>query len=357
MEHDPDPGLGRHRPEPVEVGVRGGAAADRPGAQVHQARVGVQHPLQLGHGVVDVEQGEHRNGEDPVLLGVAPVLLEPPVERAQAGVGQFDVVRHVLLDGHAEGGQHDGRLDTLVVHQVQPRGPLDERGVVLRVQDLAVGEAVRHLADEQALQRAGGGRVVPGHHAHEGAAVAQIDPAQAVGPALDPYGALLETGLDMPGEAVVGLVVVAIGIDQLVVHRVPPPGKRFSEYSLRRSKCRDLRAVRWLATRCGSSPGAGQATRRIVVVTWLPPPPVAVLSPATVSCRSAACRADRGPVHTASVLVSEHTLFPYRAQGRLRWQAECPPSRRRAISFSPVTRGTPPRQFSGIYGGAAPKGG
>lgn len=65
----------------------------------------------------------------------------------------------------------------------------------------------------------GDGGVVTGHHAHERAPPAQEHPAEPVAVSPDPDGLVPEPRLDVPGEAVAGLVVVLVGIDQLVLHR------------------------------------------------------------------------------------------------------------------------------------------
>ncbi|MBO0836977.1 MAG: hypothetical protein J2P28_15920, partial [Actinobacteria bacterium] len=106
----------------------------------------------------------------------------------------------------------------LGVHQREPGLLVGELGMVLDADHLAVGEAVVDAADEQALQRAGCRRVVAGHHAHERPLLAQVDPAEPV--ALAPVDAdrvARVPGLDVPGEAVVRLVVVLVGIDQLIL--------------------------------------------------------------------------------------------------------------------------------------------
>jgi hypothetical protein len=213
--------LDERGPERIEPRVRRRAAAHRARPQVHDLGARVDHPAQLDQRLIEVEQRQHRHREDPAVGAVAPFLLEPPVEGPEAGVGEPDVVDQVLLDGHGEGGEHEGRLDALLVHQRDPRGRIGERRVVLGVDDLAVGEAVGDLAHEQALQRARRRRVVTRHDAHERAAVAHEHSAQPVLAPLDADGRILVARLDVAREAVVGLVVVPVGIDQLVVHRRP----------------------------------------------------------------------------------------------------------------------------------------
>ncbi len=145
----------------------GRATAYRCRAQVHEPCASVDHPVELGHGAVEIEEREHRHAEDASVGFVAPVLFEPAVERSQAGVGQLDVIGHVLLDGHGHGRQHDRCLHALLVHQRQSGRPVGEGGIVLGVDDLAVVEAFGDIADEQTLQRPGSRGEVAGHDAQK----------------------------------------------------------------------------------------------------------------------------------------------------------------------------------------------
>ena len=72
--------LGHARPERIERRVRGRLPAIRGEhrARTHRddPRAAVQHPLQLLDGGVEVGQRQVRRGEDPVLVGEAPLVVD-----------------------------------------------------------------------------------------------------------------------------------------------------------------------------------------------------------------------------------------------------------------------------------------
>ena len=64
-----------------------------PGHEHEEAGVVVERPLQLGFTrLVGVDQGEHGRGEDALLVGEAPVLVQPAVERPERGEQRRRVV-------------------------------------------------------------------------------------------------------------------------------------------------------------------------------------------------------------------------------------------------------------------------
>ena len=104
----------------------------------------VQRPLQLGHRVDRIDQRHVRSGEDPLLVGKAPVLLHPAVEGPEGGGERRGVVEERLLHPDAEGREEDRTLEFLGVHETQA-------GVTILVLGM-VGQTVE-LAEERGRVR------------------------------------------------------------------------------------------------------------------------------------------------------------------------------------------------------------
>jgi hypothetical protein len=186
-----------------------------------------EHPVELLHRQVGVEQREERHADDAAVGAKAPVLGQPPVERFEVGVGHLgrEVGVKVLFHADAHRRQHDGGLDALLIHDRQAGLAGEELRVILGV-DGGVGDvAALDLSPEERLEMPGRPDMVAGRDAHEvGLVVADEDSSVGiVGRADDAHGLVPEPGRDVAGEAVIRLVVVVVGVGEPVTqhgHRV-----------------------------------------------------------------------------------------------------------------------------------------
>ena len=192
----------------------------------------------------------HGRAEDALLVGEAPVLLQPPVEGPERGEQRGRVVEQRLLHADAEGGKEDRAAHALLVHQLQTGVAVAVLGVVAhRVEvaeelpdPLALGVAAAEVLVERARLRDGvEGRV--GDEAVDLAADEQ--PLLAVD--LTPlHRALGHARLGVAGEGVDRLVVVVVAVEDLEVdvagHGGPP------SHGLDTSSLREL---------CGAGRGRG----------------------------------------------------------------------------------------------------
>ena len=62
-----------------------------------------------------------RRGEDATLVVVAPLVVQPLVERPDRDLGEVRVVEQPLLDEAGERREHEARVDALLVEQLEPR--------------------------------------------------------------------------------------------------------------------------------------------------------------------------------------------------------------------------------------------
>ena len=85
------------------------------------------HLLELLDGQIGVGQGDVGRQEHSVLGDVADLFVHPPVEGPDVGVQGGDVVDELVLDVVGRGGEHEGLVDALLVHQGQPQVPVAER--------------------------------------------------------------------------------------------------------------------------------------------------------------------------------------------------------------------------------------
>ena len=167
---------------------------------------------------VPLEQRQKRRGEQPVLVDVAPIVLQPPVEGPQIGVGLLHVVDHVLLHRHSEGGEQDGPLHALGIKQVKA-------GVGLLVGGKHVLGGVGVAPAQVGVVALGPEHLVHGArrvglvelHVHEVVGpVAHFDFPLPIGPLAGSNGHFRVTRLDVAAEAVGGLVVVVVGVERAV---------------------------------------------------------------------------------------------------------------------------------------------
>ena len=118
-------------------------------ADQHGAGAALQTPFELFERAVDDRQGDHRRGEDAVLVVERPLLVHPLVERVDDVVGHLRVVLHPLFDQAGQGREHQRVVDAEFVHHLQSRGRLTERRDRLHrlAENLAVGLALRAVAE------------------------------------------------------------------------------------------------------------------------------------------------------------------------------------------------------------------
>ena len=164
VHRDRDVGLDAGLPERVELleAERPAAleAGHRRRADQHGTGAALQAPFEFFERAVDDGQGDHRGGEDAVLVVERPLLVHPLVERVDDVVGHLRVVLHALLDQAGQRREHQRVVDAELVHDLQPRARLAEGGDGLHrlAQDLAVALALRAVAEVVLL----GART--GHH-------------------------------------------------------------------------------------------------------------------------------------------------------------------------------------------------
>ena len=212
-----DAGLVGPRPERIEVRVAGGHLTvfrrwrGRPGHD--GGRPVGQGKLQLRHRCVNVGQRDVRRGEYAVLVGEAPVLAEPLVERPEHHSDALGVVLEHFLVEHAERGKQPNLADALGVHCGQSGVVVAVRGVDRgrRPQELMGIFAVRIPAEvlrecsgraDRVERRIGHGKIdlAPDHMA-----LTTID----LGPLDDPT---TQPGVKVSGEGVDRLVVMVVAV-------------------------------------------------------------------------------------------------------------------------------------------------
>ena len=170
--------------------------------------------------LLDDRQGDHRRGEDAVLVVERPRLVDPLVQRVDDGVDQLGVVAHPLLDQAGERREHQRAVDALLVHQLDAGAGLAERRDRPHrlAEDLAAALALGVADAEVVLLRARPGHDVEGGVRDVVADLAADDDLGAA-PDLDVVdGALVAVGQEL-GERVLGLVEVVVGVEDREVER------------------------------------------------------------------------------------------------------------------------------------------
>src|SRR5271156_6490590 len=123
MDPDRDAGLVDHAPEGVESRVsRGGETgrcvgrstlyADDPGIRVEDA-------LQFSHRGIDIDEGDHGRREYPFFVGVAPVVLEPPVECFEGSYQRRWIICERLLHSDPKRWEKKATIKALTIHDGQ----------------------------------------------------------------------------------------------------------------------------------------------------------------------------------------------------------------------------------------------
>ena len=162
---DGDAGLVDHAPEPGRTRGRrasGRRTRVRMGAARRQTMRAPASSTraQLGLGLGRVGERQHRRGEDAVVVGVAPVVLEPAVEGPEAGVQGVDVVGERLLEPDAERREEEAAVEPLGVHDGEAGVAVAVLGAVLDALEVAEGGpdvAGGLLAPEVDVERPGPG--------------------------------------------------------------------------------------------------------------------------------------------------------------------------------------------------------
>ncbi len=143
-----DVGIDDGLPEGIEfrVAERARAAVARDRCRPDEDGLGatLDTPLEFLDRLLDDGQGDHRCGEDAVLVVEGPLLEHPLVEGVDGGVGQIDVVAHPLLEQAGQRREHECPVDSELVHDLDARRRLTERRNAPHrlADDLAVGLAL-----------------------------------------------------------------------------------------------------------------------------------------------------------------------------------------------------------------------
>ena len=172
----------------------------------------VDHPLQVLLGLVGVDEAGQRRGDDPVVAGEAPVVVDPAVEGPEGGVETGRVVLQALLDTEPQRRQQEDRGDTLGVHHRHPGRPVPVLGPdrlhLHQVLGVDAGGVLRPVVVGQHPRL--GHRIERGvrHHAEEPVADQQPLPPVELHPADGRAVGLLEVA----AEGVLRLVVVLVDV-------------------------------------------------------------------------------------------------------------------------------------------------
>ena len=227
---DDDAGLAGPGPERVEhrVGrrLRAVRRERRTVADRDDPRPVVEAPVQLLDRLVDVRQRQERDPEDPIAVGEAPVLLEPPVERAQDVDRGLDVGLHRALHADALRREQPRALDALLVHAAEARVTVVPLRVLRRhlARELVAHARLGAPAGEVVVQRARprAQMDVTGPRDDRVESLAERVPRLAVD--VDQrHSAVRELRVAVSGERVARLPVVVVGVEDRgeLVARVP----------------------------------------------------------------------------------------------------------------------------------------
>jgi hypothetical protein len=92
----------------------------------------VKHPFQLPDAAVEIGKRQVRRSEDPILMGEAPLLFDPTIERMKDIQDGIDVGLHWPLHAHTLRWEHPHRLHALLVHNAQTSLTVEPFRVLLR---------------------------------------------------------------------------------------------------------------------------------------------------------------------------------------------------------------------------------
>ena len=190
------------------------AVGHRGGPEVHHSQTPADGPLQLAQRPLDVHQAQVQGGEQALLVGEAPVVVQPAVERPERGGDGPDVVLQAGLHAHAQSGEHEASAQPLGVHEGQPLVAVAVGGA----DGVELAEGLAHVAGrglgpEVLVEDAG-----LGHRVEGGVGDEPVDAPGHDQPLLAPdvgplHAALGHLGVDVTGEGVGGLVIVVVGVE------------------------------------------------------------------------------------------------------------------------------------------------
>ena len=165
---------------------------------------------------VGIGEREHRRGDDAVLVGEAPVLFEPPVERGEARHRRRDVVAQRLLDAaaRASGTGAPPRGPARPSPRARRRGP----GTPVRSGSTCIsvrGSTPSGIWPRNSRSRQPGTMI----GSNVGFGMKRLTRRRSASstrlPSLhDLHAALRELRVEVPGERVERLVVVVVGVDR-----------------------------------------------------------------------------------------------------------------------------------------------
>ena len=194
------------------------AVGHRGSPEVHHPKAPADGPLQLAQRPVDVRQAQIQGGEQALLVGEAPVVVEPAVEGPKSGGDGPYVVFQAGLHAHAQGGEHEAPAQPLGVHEGQALVAVS----VGRADGVELAEGLAHVAGrglgpEVLVEDAG-----LGHRVEGGVGDEPVDAPGHDQPLLAPdvgplHAALGHLGVDVAGEGVGGLVVVVVGVESEIL--------------------------------------------------------------------------------------------------------------------------------------------
>ena len=187
----------------------------RPGAEVDHPSAEGEDPFELLDSAIDVEQREQRRRVDPVVVRVAPVLLQPLVEGADCQEGQLGIGAHAVLDAHGGGREQDHGVEALLIHEGEARGAVLERRIDgnggVRLGDAPRLEGSKHLPEAARRSDALG---VEGFSQEREPVVAEPDVRSTPFVEGEAHPAVLQRSRQVAGERVDRLVVVVVSVDE-----------------------------------------------------------------------------------------------------------------------------------------------
>ena len=224
---DQHAGLVDPRPERVvdRVGGRATEVGTDDGSGPHHDHSGArgERPLDLGHGLVGVEQRDVGRREDAPLVVDAPVLGGPAVERPEHGVREIGVVLHRLLHADGKRREHEAGLHVLGVHDLHAGRGVAVAGVDrLQLAERRSDVVAAALAPEVVVEHARLGDGIEQRVRDEPVEAAVDHEARLPADGHPLHAALRELRFDVTGEGVRRLVVVVVGVEQLEVDRGHP---------------------------------------------------------------------------------------------------------------------------------------
>ena len=165
--------------------------------------------------MVGIGERDVAGRDDPVLVGEAPVLIEPLVEAVEGGEGRLDVALERRFHADAERREHEAGLEPLLIHHGDSGvavtvlvGDRDE--FTKRLTHVGLGD----LAAEVVVEAARAGHGIKGRVGDEAVDLAADQESLASVDLRPLHASLVHLGIDVAGERVFGLVVVVVGVER-----------------------------------------------------------------------------------------------------------------------------------------------